>query len=292
MENSQKSVFVKNVELNNNKNFVLIAGPCQIESLDHSLFLCEKILKTAEETKTKFIFKASYDKANRTSLHSKRGVGLEKGLEILLKVKEKFNVPVTTDVHETHQVKPVSETVDLIQIPAFLCRQTDLLIEAAKTRKPINVKKGQFLAPWDMKNVIEKISSFGNQKILLCERGTCFGYNNLVNDFKGIPVMKNFGYPVVFDATHSVQMPGGKGDKSSGNAEFVEYLARAAVAVGVAGIFLETHEDPSKSPSDGDNMVKLDNLKNLLTMLKNIDEIVKTKEEKTLLKYFIEKIKK
>lgn len=274
-EQKNKTVKIKDIEVNNDKRFILIAGPCQIESLDHCLFLCESIKKITDELKIPYIFKASFDKANRSSIDSKRGVGIIKGLEILNKVREKIGVPVLTDIHESYQATIVKDYVDVIQIPAFLCRQTDLIISASQTGLPLNIKKGQFLSPWEIKNVIKKATSTGNHNIMICERGTFFGYNNLVNDFKGIPIMKKYGYPVIFDATHSVQIPGGKGDSSSGNSEFVEYLARAAIAVGVAGLFMEVHEEPKRSPSDGDNMVELSKLKNMLILLKKIDEIIK-----------------
>lgn len=277
--NNQFTVNIKNINVNNKFPFILIAGPCQIESLDHSLFLCEEILKITSDLNIPYIFKASYDKANRSSLNSKRGVGIIKGLEILNKVRRTFNVPVLTDIHETYQAVIVKDYVDVIQIPAFLCRQTDLILAASETGLPLNIKKGQFLAPWDVKNIINKATSTGNNNIMICERGTSFGYNNLVNDFKGIPIMKEYGYPVIFDATHSVQMPGGKGDSSSGNSEFVEYLARAAIAVGVAGLFLEIHEDPKRSPSDGDNMVKLSKLRNILNLLNKLDNLVKENDK-------------
>lgn len=276
--NDQKTVKVCDIEINNNKKIVLIAGPCQIESLDHCLFLCEEILKITSDLNIPFIFKASYDKANRSSLNSKRGVGIIKGLEILNKIRKKLNVPVLTDIHETYQANIVKDYVDVIQIPAFLCRQTDLILAASETGLPLNIKKGQFLAPWDVKNIIEKAISTGNNNVMICERGTSFGYNNLINDFKGLPIMKSYGYPVIFDATHSVQIPGGKGNSSSGNSEFVEFLSRAAVAVGVAGLFLEVHEEPKRSPSDGDNMVELSKLRNILELIYMIDEIVKGKE--------------
>jgi len=222
-----------------------------------------------------FIFKASYDKANRSSVKSKRGVGIDKGLEILFKIREELKVPVITDVHETIQVEKVSQVVDILQIPAFLCRQTDLILECARTGKPIHVKKGQFLSPHEMKGIIEKIESMKNYQIMLCERGTFFGYQTLVNDFTGIEIMKSFGYPVIFDATHSVQKPGALGNASGGNREFVFPLARAAIAVGVAGLFIETHDDPDKSPSDGPNMIKLSDMKNILKFLKYLDYFIK-----------------
>ena len=222
-----------------------------------------------------FIFKSSFDKANRTSLNSKRGVGLKKSLNIFENIKKKLDVPILTDVHTQDQCKEVSQVVDIIQIPAFLCRQTDLLISAAKTKKIINVKKGQFLAPWDMVNVTKKISDSGNNNILVTERGSSFGYNTLVNDMKSIPIMCKNGYPVIFDATHSVQQPGGLGDKSGGQREFIEHLSKAAVAIGVAGVFLETHDDPDNAPSDGPNMIDIRKLEELLVKLINIDNLIK-----------------
>ena len=225
--------------------------------------------------KINFIFKSSFDKANRTSLNSKRGVGLKKSLDIFEKIKKKLDIPILTDVHTQEQCKEVSQVVDIIQIPAFLCRQTDLLISAAKTKKIINVKKGQFLAPWDMVNVTKKISDSGNNNILVTERGSSFGYNTLVNDMKSIPIMCKNGYPVIFDATHSVQQPGGLGDKSGGQREFIEHLSKAAVAIGVAGVFLETHDDPDNAPSDGPNMIDIRKLEELLIKLVNIDNLIK-----------------
>ncbi len=240
------------------KAVILIAGPCVIENED-TLFKIAEVVKKVQETfpELKVIFKASFDKANRSSLRSYRGPGLDKGLKMLAKVKEKFDLPVLTDIHESYQAEPVGSVVDYIQIPAFLCRQTDLIIAAAKTGKPVNVKKGQFMAPWDMKNVVEKLKESGAKEIFLTERGTTFGYNNLVVDFRGIPIMKSLGVPVIFDATHSVQRPGGLGSASGGDREFVPYLAKAAVAVGVDGLFFETHPEPEKALSDGPNMVSL-----------------------------------
>ena len=268
------TVLIKNIKINNDLPFFLIAGPCQIESLDHSLFLCEEILKITSKLNIPFVFKASFDKANRSSIKGKRGLGL-KGLEILKKVKDKLNVPVLTDIHETYQANIAKDFVDVLQIPAFLCRQTDLLLAAGETGLPVHVKKGQFLSPFEIKNIIEKISSTKNENIMICERGTCFGYNYLINDFKGIVEMKKFKYPIIFDATHSVQNPGKNIESSSGNSEYVEYLAKAAIAVGVAGIFLETHEEPSRSPSDGSNIIALKNLEKLLFVLQKLDNIIK-----------------
>lgn len=255
--------------------FVLIAGPCQLESLEHARMLCAGLLEACAPTETKCIFKASFDKANRSSLATQRGLGIEKGLDVLARIREEFCVPVLTDVHEPWHCAKVAPVIDVLQIPAFLCRQTDLLLAAGKTGKAINVKKGQFLAPWDMKHVVHKIESTGNQRILLCERGTSFGYNYLVSDFRSLPVMGETGYPVVFDATHSVQQPGGLGCSSGGQREFVPILARAACAVGIAALFLETHEDPDKAPSDGPNMVPLNQMKSLINRLRAFDALAK-----------------
>ncbi len=253
----QKQVSVGNVVFGNELPFVLISGPCQIEGLDHALMMAEKIAEVAEKAGVSFVYKSSFDKANRSSISTARGVGLEAGLEILAKVKERFGCPVLTDVHTAEQCQPVAEVVDILQIPAFLCRQTDLLIAAGNTGAAINVKKGQFLAPWDMKNVADKIASTGNERLMLCERGTSFGYNTLVTDFRSLPIMAETGYPVVFDATHSVQQPGGKGTSSGGERRFVPILAKAAIAIGCAAIFIETHEDPDNAPSDGPNMIPI-----------------------------------
>ena len=265
----------KNLLISNKKPLTLIAGPCQLESEQHAIEMVRKIKKITSKLKINFIYKTSFDKANRTSLKSKRGIGLEKSLKIFQKIKKKFNVPILTDVHTVEQCKIISNFVDIIQIPAFLCRQTDLLIAAAKTNKIINIKKGQFLAPWDMINVTKKISDNGNKNILITERGASFGYNTLVSDMRSLVIMSKNGYPVVFDATHSVQEPGGKGDKSGGQREFIEYLSRAAVAVGVAALFIETHQDPDNAPSDGPNMLPINKLEVLLKKIIQIDKIVK-----------------
>jgi len=272
-----KNLTVKcgSIEISNSRNFCLIAGPCQLETEQHAIDMSGKIKEVATKLGVNFIYKTSFDKANRTSLKGKRGIGLEQSLPIFDKIKKELNVPILTDVHNAEQCSIVAEHVDILQIPAFLCRQTDLLIAAAKTKKIINVKKGQFLAPWDMANVTKKISDSGNNNILLTERGASFGYNTLVSDMRSLPIMAKNGYPVIFDATHSVQQPGGQGDKSGGQREFVEYLARAAVAVGVAGIFMEVHQDPDNAPSDGPNMIPLSNLENLLNQLIEIDKIIK-----------------
>ncbi|MCL1972783.1 MAG: 3-deoxy-8-phosphooctulonate synthase [Endomicrobia bacterium] len=265
----------KNITLSNNLPFVLIAGPCVIESEKHALGLAAKLKKICAEMKVPFIFKASYDKANRSSISSYRGPGIEEGLKILAKIKKQLNLPIVTDVHTEEQAKIAAETADMIQIPAFLSRQTDLIKACALTGKPVNIKKGQFLAPEDMINVVKKAESFGNDKISLTERGVSFGYHNLVVDFRGLEIMKNTGYPVIFDATHSVQLPGGQGAKSGGNREFVMPLTKAAGAVGVAAVFLETHEHPDKALSDGANSVDLKSLKNILKQATAIDKAVK-----------------
>ena len=270
-----KIVKLKNFNIANNKPIILIAGPCQLEDDEHPLKIASMLKDITSRLSINFIFKSSFDKANRTSLNSKRGVGLKKSLDIFENIKKKLDVPILTDVHTQEQCKEVSQVVDIIQIPAFLCRQTDLLISAAKTKKIINVKKGQFLAPWDMVNVTKKISDSGNNNILVTERGSSFGYNTLVNDMKSIPIMCKNGYPVIFDATHSVQQPGGLGDKSGGQREFIEHLSKAAVAIGVAGVFLETHDDPDNAPSDGPNMIDIRKLEELLVKLVNIDNLIK-----------------
>ena len=254
--------------------FKLIAGPCVIESEENIMLVAKKIKEITDKLDIPFVFKSSFDKANRTSINSFRGPGLEEGLRILNKVKRELNLKVTTDIHEPYQAEEVAKVVDIIQIPAFLCRQTDLLVAAAKTGKTVNVKKAQFLAPWDMKNVVGKLEESGNRDIMLCERGTSFGYNNLVVDMTGLVEMKKFGYPVVFDATHSVQKPGGKGNCTGGNREYVEYLAKAAIAVGADAIFMEVHPDPDNALSDGPNMVKLDELEEILVKLKKVYQAV------------------
>ena len=254
--------------------FKLIAGPCAIESEEMAMDIAEKMKAITDKLGIDYTFKGSIDKANRTSIHSKRGLGIDEGLRILQKVKDTYNIPVATDIHESWQAEPVGKVVDIVQIPAFLCRQTDLLVAAAKTGKCINIKKAQFLAPWDMKNCLQKVVESGNSNVMLCERGTSFGYNTLVVDMTGLIEMKKFGYPVIFDATHSVQKPGGKGDATGGNREYVEYLAKAAIAVGVDGLFMETHQNPDEAWSDGPNMVKLDDMEKLLTKLVKVYEAV------------------
>ena len=272
-----KNLTVKcgNINISNSNRFFLIAGPCQLESEQHAMDMSGKIKEITSKLNIGFIYKTSFDKANRTSLTGKRGIGLEQSLPIFDKIKKDMDIPILTDIHNTEQCSIVAKHVDILQIPAFLCRQTDLLIAAAKTKKIINVKKGQFLAPWDMVNVTKKISESGNNNILVTERGASFGYNTLVSDMRSIPIMAKNGYPIVFDGTHSVQQPGGLGEKSGGQREFVEYLSRAATAVGVAAIFLETHQDPDNAPSDGPNMVPLNKLENLLNQIVEIDNLIK-----------------
>ena len=261
--------------ISNTAPFTLIAGPCQLENEKHAINVAIKLKEITQKLNIGLIYKTSFDKANRTSLNGKRGAGLEKSLPIFDKIRKDVEIPVLTDVHTIEQCEIVSKHVDVLQIPAFLCRQTDLLVAAAKTGKIINVKKGQFLAPWDMVNVIKKIEDSGNKNILVTERGASFGYNTLVSDMRSLPIMAKNGYPVVFDATHSVQQPGGMGDKSGGQREFIEYLARAAIAVGVAAVFIETHPDPDNAPSDGPNMVPLSKMSSLLNQLVEIDKIIK-----------------
>ncbi|WP_342478825.1 3-deoxy-8-phosphooctulonate synthase [Paenibacillus sp. FSL H7-0350] len=254
--------------------FKLIAGPCVIESEELVLQVAKEVKAITDELGIDYYFKASFDKANRTSIDSFRGPGLEEGLRILQKVKDTYGLKIATDIHEPYQAEPVSKVADIIQIPAFLCRQTDLLVAAAKTNKIVNVKKAQFLAPWDMKNVVRKLEEGGNKNIMLCERGTTFGYNTLVVDMTGLIELKKFGYPVVFDATHSVQKPGGKGDATGGNRDYVQYLARAAMAVGIDALFMEVHPDPDNAKSDGPNMVKLSDLKPILEKLIKVYQAV------------------
>ncbi len=254
----------------------LIAGPCALESRDHALEMAGALKDICARLAIAFVYKTSFDKANRTSGSSKRGIGLKEALPIFAELREKLAIPVLTDVHETQQCGPVSEAVDVLQIPAFLCRQTDLIIAAAKTGRPINVKKGQFLAPWDMANVVAKVTAAGNRNVLVTERGASFGYNTLVSDMRALPILAEaIGAPVIFDATHSVQQPGGQGTSSGGQRQFVGVLARAAVAVGVAGVFIETHQDPDKAPSDGPNMIALKDLETLLRRLIEFDRLAK-----------------
>jgi 2-dehydro-3-deoxyphosphooctonate aldolase (KDO 8-P synthase) len=270
-----KSVPLGDFQIANNRPFALIAGPCALESRAHALEMSHALVELTGRLGIPLVYKTSFDKANRTSVGSARGIGMEKSLPILVEVREKYGCPVLTDVHAAEQCAPVAEAVDVLQIPAFLCRQTDLLLAAGATGRVVNVKKGQFLAPWDMKNVVAKIASTGNEKILQCERGTSFGYNTLVSDMRALPILATSGYPVVFDATHSVQQPGGQGATSGGQREFVPVLARAAIAVGVAAVFMETHQDPDKAPSDGPNMVPLGEMEAILAELKEYDAIAK-----------------
>jgi 2-dehydro-3-deoxyphosphooctonate aldolase (KDO 8-P synthase) len=271
-----RRIEIGDLEAGQDLPFVLIAGPCQIESRDHALEMAEALSDICGEREIGLIYKSSFDKANRTSGASARGVGLAKGVDILADVKERFGCPTITDVHESDQCAPVAEAVDVLQIPAFLCRQTDLLKAAAETGAAVHVKKGQFLAPWDMAHVVAKLEYFGADRILLGERGTSFGYNTLVSDFRGLPTMAATGWPVVFDATHSVQQPGGQGGSSGGQREFVPVLARAAIAVGVACLFIETHQDPDSAPSDGPNMVPVNQLSRLLSVLQEFDRLAKS----------------
>ena len=271
----QNIIKISEFEVSNIHPFFLIAGPCSIESKDHAINHAGVINEICKKLGINFVYKSSFDKANRSSKGSERGIGIEKGLNILSDVNKEFNIPTLTDVHESYQCKEVANVVDIIQIPAFLCRQTDLLTAAAETQKIINIKKGQFLAPWDMENVINKVLDVGNNNIMLTERGTSFGYNTLVSDMRSIPQMSKFGFPIIFDATHSVQQPGGLGLTSGGQREFVSILSRAAVSIGISGLFIEAHENPDKAPSDGPNMVKLSELKKLLTKLTEIDRIIK-----------------
>ena len=263
------------VTFSNAAPMVLIAGPCAMESRDHAVDMASALKEIAGELGLGFVYKSSFDKANRTSLKSARGIGLDKALEIFGELRARLDIPVLTDVHLPDQCAEVAEVVDILQIPAFLCRQTDLLVAAAETGRALNIKKGQFLAPWDMANVAAKVAETGNPNILLTERGTSFGYNTLVVDYRGLPQMADLGWPVIFDATHSVQQPGGKGDRSGGQREFVPTLARAAVSVGVAGVFIETHQDPDNAPSDGPNMVPLDQMRALLGQLMAFDRLAK-----------------
>ena len=271
-----KIITVGDIAIGGTNPFALITGPCQLESRDHAFMVAEKIAQACAESGTQFIFKASYDKANRSSINTQRGLGIDEGLRVLSDIRAEFGCPILTDVHEAAQCQTAGTVVDVLQIPAFLCRQTDLLLAAGKTGRAINVKKGQFLAPWDMQNVADKIVSTGNDQILLCDRGTSFGYNTLVSDFRGLPIMANTGYPVVFDATHSVQQPGGQGNTSGGQREFAPVLARAACAVGIAALFIETHQDPDTAPSDGPNMIPVDQMGDLIKELRGFDALRKS----------------
>jgi len=271
----QKNIQIGDLKIGGSNPIALISGPCQLESHAHARMICEGLLEACADTSTRFIFKASYDKANRTSLHAERGLGMEKGLQILSDIRAEYGVPVLTDVHETWQCAVAADSVDVLQIPAFLCRQTDLLLAAGETGKAINIKKGQFLAPWDMKSVAAKVESTGNRRIMLCERGTSFGYNTLVTDFRGIPTMAESGWPVVFDATHSVQQPGGLGNASGGQRRFASVLARAACAIGISALFIETHQDPDSAPSDGPNMIPLSEMRAMIVNFRAFDMLAK-----------------
>ena len=269
-------VKVGSLDIGNNLPFTLLAGPCVMESRQHALEMSHALVELTQSLGIKFIYKTSFDKANRLSIKSARGLGLKEALPIFAEIREKWGCPIVTDVHEASQCSLLAEAVDMLQIPAFLCRQTDLLLAAGRTGKPLNVKKGQFLAPWDMKNVIKKIESTGNHNILVCERGVSFGYNTLVSDMRALPILAETGYPVVFDATHSVQQPGGQGTTTGGQREFIPVLARAAISIGVAAVFVETHQDPDNAPSDGPNMMNLKNMPELLKTLLAFDQLAKS----------------
>lgn len=274
-ENKSNSFRVENVTFGDGR-LAFILGPCVVESEKHALFMAQEIHDICQMVGVEFVYKSSFDKANRSSIESFRGGGMEFGLEVLAKVKEEIGVPVITDVHETWQVEKVAEVADMIQIPAFLCRQTDLLVESARTGKAVNVKKGQFLSPWDAKNIVDKLKEAGSEKILLTERGASFGYNNLVVDLRSFPVMRSFGVPVVFDVTHSLQLPGGLGKATGGQSQYIEHFARAGVACGVDAVFMEVHDDPPNAPSDGPNQLPLGKLEKLLIKLKAINELIRT----------------
>jgi 2-dehydro-3-deoxyphosphooctonate aldolase (KDO 8-P synthase) len=274
-----RHIHVGNVTIGNDRPLALIAGPCQIESRSHALEMAHGLVEITGKLGIGLIYKSSFDKANRSSIETPRGLGMRDGLQILAEVRERYGCPVLTDVHAAEQCAPTAEAVDVLQIPAFLCRQTDLLVAAAVTGRAMNIKKGQFLAPWDMANVVHKVEASGNDKVMVCERGASFGYNTLVSDMRSLPILAETGCPVVFDATHSVQQPGGQGKTSGGQREFVAVLARAAVAVGVAAVFMETHQDPDNAPSDGPNMVKLKDLAGLLGTLMAFDRLAKERHE-------------
>lgn len=271
----QQVVKIKDFAIGNTLPFTLIAGPCAMESVEHVHFMAREISAICRDLGVNYIFKSSFDKANRTSTNAWRSLGIEKGLALLSEVREKYGIPVTTDVHEPWQCEVAAKCIDLLQLPAFLCRQTDLIVAAAQTQIPVNVKKAQFLSPYDMENVADKFVSSGGKDLMLCERGSCYGYNNLVVDFISLPVMRSFGHPVIFDATHSVQQPGGNGTSTGGRREMIPYLSRAAVAVGVAGLFLEVHDDPNTAKSDGPNMLYLKDLPALLKELIELDKLTK-----------------
>jgi 2-dehydro-3-deoxyphosphooctonate aldolase (KDO 8-P synthase) len=270
-----KNIDIAGLTIGNDRPLTIIAGPCQLETADHARMIAGALKEACEKAGAQFVFKASYDKANRTSLSGKRGLGIDEGLKVLDTIRSEFGVPVLTDVHTEAQCAAAAEAVDILQIPAFLCRQTDMLLAAGNTGKAVNIKKGQFLAPWDMANVVAKVESTGNQNILLTERGTSFGYNTLVADMRSLPQMAQGGYPVVMDATHSVQQPGGKGGSTGGQREFAPLMARAAVSLGIASVFIETHQDPDNAPSDGPNMIYLDQMPQLIESLMRFDALAK-----------------
>lgn len=270
-----KHIKIGNFTVGNDLPLFIIAGPCVLESRDHGLMMAEKLCEMTQKIGLNFTFKTSFDKANRTSIKGDRGLGLEAALKIFQEIRTQFKCPITTDVHLPEQCRIIADYVDVLQIPAFLCRQTDLLVAAAATGKPLNIKKGQFLAPWDMKNIVFKVESTGHNQMMLCERGVSFGYNKLVVDMCSLPIMAKTGYPIIFDATHAVQEPGGQGAATGGNREFAPILARAAVSIGVAGVFLETHQDPDHAPSDGPNMIRLQNMPEILQQLKTLDQFAK-----------------
>lgn len=274
-----KSVIIGNIQISNKNRFILIAGPDSLESEEHAIFMAKNIREIAKELDIPYIFKASYDKANRTSVKSFRGVGLKKGLKIFSKIKKKLKIPVTTDVHSVEEVYQAGKVIDLIQIPALLSRQTDMLVAAGKTGKAVNIKKGQFIAPFNIDNVIDKVRSSGNEKVLVTERGYMFGYNDVVADMRSLEIMKRIGFPVIFDASHTVQTPSSLANVSGGDRTLIPALARAGVAVGIAGIFMEIHDNPDKAPVDGQSSLKLKDLKSLLQILKNIDGVVKSYEK-------------
>lgn len=270
-----KEIPIAKIRLGGDNALVIVAGPCVIETEEITFSTAKKLSEICQKTGFPLIFKSSYDKANRSSRASYRGPRIDKGLRILSDVKSSFNIPVLSDVHSIDEVKPASDVLDVIQIPAFLCRQTDLILAASNTGKPVNIKKGQFLAPWDVKNIIDKFTSTGNHKLFITERGTSFGYNNLVVDFRSIPIMRAYGYPVIFDVTHSLQLPGGLGEKSGGQKEFAEPFARAAAAIGVDGLFMEVHPDPDRALCDGPNMIQLNNVEPLLATLRNLTNAIR-----------------
>jgi 2-dehydro-3-deoxyphosphooctonate aldolase (KDO 8-P synthase) len=270
-----REVRIGNVTIGGGNPLVFIAGPCVIEDEASTLYVAERLKEYSEELAMPIVFKSSYDKANRTSIHSYRGPGIKEGLRILERVRREFGMPVISDVHSVEEVGIASEVLDSIQIPAFLCRQTDLVVAASRTGRPVNIKKGQFLAPWDVKNIIDKFTSTGNQGLMITERGTVFGYNNLVVDFRAFPIMRSFGYPVIFDVTHSLQLPGGMGVSSGGQSEYAPYMARAAVACGVDGLFMEVHPEPEKALCDGPNMIRLSEMKEMMATVRAIDELLK-----------------